>query len=74
MNEKKKYSVYRITTIGQEGGIETSSERFIGSTFAVSEAKAVSNVRFRTGGGYTMYEDDYGSNYKIISYRAEVAI
>lgn len=42
--EKKKYDVYLIA---KGIGLEYEEECFMGSTYAVSEAKAVSNVRYR---------------------------
>ena len=46
--EKKKYKVYARRVVEIEGEEPVEYEwLFVGDTFAVSEAKAINNVRFR---------------------------
>ena len=52
---KKHYEVYWV----QAGhGCYGSSKKYVGDTWAVSPAKACSNIRFRVGGssGYFIYD------------------
>lgn len=54
---KKHYRVYIRTYLDEEYPVEKRFEeewRFAGETWAVSEAKAISNVRYRTRGKESM--------------------
>ena len=50
MSAKKAYSRYSVfyeTTIWDCGKITTKKEEFLGTTIAVSERKAISNISYR---------------------------
>jgi hypothetical protein len=70
---KRKYNVYLVRD--GRGCYEGSEKRFLGSTFAVSEAQACNNVRHRCGGGYSSWETgDYLEEGSVsYSYKAELA-
>lgn len=69
---KEKYNVYRVES---GTGCYGSSEKYIGSTYAVSAKQAVNNVRFRTGNRPAMdvIGDYLEEGHVVISYRAELA-
>lgn len=70
---RQKYNVYLVRD--GDGCYEGHREIFLGSTFAVSEAQACSNVRHRCGGGYSRWEvGDYLEEGSVLySYKAELA-
>lgn len=44
-----KYRVFQINHLDYGDGHIDNAKRFIGDTYAVSEAQAVNNISFRTG-------------------------
>ena len=76
-NEKRKYNVYKISEYTDIYGQTTQQKDFVGSTWAVSKAKARVNVEYRQRGkaqycGYDLY--DMGQDTALlVRYEAEEA-
>lgn len=60
---KQRYNVYLRQTICDRYGLETDHEIFVASTYAVSNAQAETNVRYRNGEKYNQYVDEYQEIY-----------
>ena len=58
MNEKQKYKVFRKYYLSAEEKINDMEGRweYVGDTVAVSSAKAINNVRYRTIGNISQYK------------------
>lgn len=59
MKEKKHFDVYVVITRSFDNVIRTEHQ-FAGETYAVSEAQATNNVRFRLWGATPSYYEDSG--------------
>lgn len=60
---KRKYNVYRVTRTFD--GITGESQEYrehVGDTWAVSAAKAESNIAYRLSGGKTYYHADWAGD------------
>jgi hypothetical protein len=70
MSEKKPYDVYVEITRSFEGEI-TIQRMFAGKTYAVSEKKAINNVRFRIDGKTGNFQsDERGDDWRDRTYAA----
>lgn len=47
--EKTRYAVYQIDRITDGWGKTEMRKKYIGDTYAVSEAKAINNLKYRLG-------------------------
>ena len=75
MEEKRSYNVYKRILQDDGYGKVTEQKKFIGDTYAVSQSKAISNVRYRLYGrkNNRSYNDLGGDSSSTVTFIAEPA-
>lgn len=68
----RRYDVFSLRYfVNDRGEKELISKTMVGSTFAVSPAKAAANVRYRLGKRSSRSYSEYGDSSYIVEYEAE---
>lgn len=75
MEEKRRYNVYKRTSYDDGYGNVSTQKTFVGNTYAVSQNKAISNVRYRLYGRKCnrSYDDLGCDSSSMITFIAEPA-